>query len=121
MNRKHGQSPDVSRGRKASPTYNSWRTMRQRCNNSRTTGYSIYGGRGIRVCDRWDNFLNFLSDMGLRPLGTSLHRINNDGNYTQCNCKWASPKEQIAQQVGKPKPGAGNRTNHPRGPRKLKP
>ena len=75
--------------------------MRQRCNNPKHKVYEGYGGRGIKVCKRWDisdwkstGFKNFLSDMGERPEGLTLERINNDGNYTPSNCKWASQKEQ---------------------------
>lgn len=72
-------------------TYRTWISMRQRCNNPRDNGYKFYGRRGIRICKRWDSYENFLSDMGERPAGTSLDRINNDGNYEPSNCRWATP------------------------------
>ena len=68
--------------------------MRKRCNNPRTPRYPDYGGRGIKVCKRWDKFDNFLADMGSRPPGMSLDRKNNNGNYTPRNCQWASSAEQ---------------------------
>lgn len=68
--------------------------MRQRCQNPRSVDYPTYGGRGIRVCERWQDFRNFVADMGERPTGKSIDRINNDGNYEPANCRWATPKEQ---------------------------
>lgn len=69
--------------------------MIQRCYNPKATGYAKYGGRGIAVCDRWRySFKNFLDDMGERPKGKTLHRIDPNGNYEPGNCKWATPQEQ---------------------------
>ena len=76
------------------PLYLTWKGMRNRCNNPRTPRYSDYGGRGIKVCKRWDKFENFLADMGEKPPGMSLDRKNNNGNYTPRNCRWATPAEQ---------------------------
>jgi hypothetical protein len=88
----HGQSKING---KPSPTYLSWVSMRQRCYNKNHCAYKNYGGRGIMVCDEWNNnFGNFFSDMGERPEGKSLDRIDNDGNYNKENCKWSTQKEQ---------------------------
>lgn len=76
--------------------YICWLDMKGRCYRPTNQRFSNYGGRGITVCDRWVNsFENFLADMGLKPTPQhSLDRINNDGNYEPCNCKWSTPKEQ---------------------------
>ena len=78
----------------SSKTYNSWKSMKQRCNNPNNPNYHNYGGRGITVCERWSQFENFLEDMGERPEGTSIDRVDVNGNYCPENCKWATDKEQ---------------------------
>lgn len=91
MHFKHGHSMKYVPGRmNVSPTYKSWQSMKNRCRPGKP-----YALRGISVCDRWlHSFENFLSDMGERPEGTSLDRMDNDGNYAPSNCRWASPSEQ---------------------------
>lgn len=76
------------------PLYKTWCKMRSRCRYSGDDRYQYYGGRGIKVCKRWDSFPLFLEDMGERPQGMTLDRINNDGNYTPKNCKWSTRSEQ---------------------------
>jgi hypothetical protein len=75
--------------------YQAWARMRQRCTNKKTKDYVHYGGRGITICERWDNFKNFLNDMGERPEGYSLDRIDNSKGYSPENCRWSSQRQQI--------------------------
>jgi len=81
-------------------TYKSYTSMKDRCLRPSHIAYKNYGGRGIKICQRWlDSFLNFLADMGERPAGKTLDRYpNNDGNYEPGNCRWATAQEQRANQ-----------------------
>lgn len=88
------RSDKFSPEERASPEYRSWRSMLSRCENPSHDAYSRYGGRGIRVCEQWHEFKIFLADMGKRPDGKTLDRINNDGNYEPGNCRWATASEQ---------------------------
>lgn len=81
-------------GMSNTPTYVSWQRMWQRCGYTKDKKYHLYGGRGIMVCKRWSKFENFLSDMGERPPGRTLGRIDPDGNYHPANCAWQTPYEQ---------------------------
>ena len=83
-----------SHGRSKTSTYKIWKGMRQRCQNPTNANYADYGGRGINVCDRWSSFNNFLEDMGERPEGLTLERLENDEGYNPENCVWATRKEQ---------------------------
>jgi hypothetical protein len=77
------------------PLYSTWVSMKSRCYHKSAKSYKYYGGRGISVCKRWrENFIHFARDMGERPAGHSIDRINNNGNYKPDNCRWATPKQQ---------------------------
>jgi len=84
------------------PFYNAWKSMIARCSNPNAKAYKDYGNRGIIVCERWvvkaQGFKNFVADMGEKPQGYSLERIDNNGNYEPSNCKWASKTEQQRNQ-----------------------
>jgi hypothetical protein len=96
---KHGHTA----GGGASPTWRSWNSMMTRCYNERHEHFAEYGGRGIKVCERWHEFANFLADMGERPKGKTLDRYpNGDGDYEPGNCRWATPKEQAANRRASP-------------------
>lgn len=88
-NKVHGHA-----GKKKSATYRVWSSMRERCLSEKHPAYKNYGGRGITVCAEWQSFEAFLFDMGEKPLGHSLDRIDNDKGYSRDNCRWASRKEQ---------------------------
>lgn len=84
----------VIHGKTNTSTFIIWCGMKKRCLNKNDRNYKNYGGRGITMCERWLEFQNFLEDMGERPDGKSLDRIDNNGNYCKENCKWSTRKEQ---------------------------
>lgn len=81
-------------GSTMSATYRSWVRMKVRCTNPNAEQYQNYGGRGITYDPAWEKFENFIADMGERPVGLTLDRIDNDGPYSKTNCKWSSGMEQ---------------------------
>lgn len=88
---KHGDSRLGS----VTAEYKIWITMRQRCSNPRNQKYPDYGGRGIQVCERWNDYTNFIADMGRKPSPHhSIDRVDVNGNYEPSNCRWATPIEQ---------------------------
>jgi len=94
LQREHASIMNKSHGMWGSREYNSWYNMKARCDNPNATEYEHYGGRGITYDPRWGKFENFYRDMGPRPEGTSIDRIDNDGKYNSDNCHWATPIQQ---------------------------
>jgi len=83
-------------GKKKHPLYTTWIEMRRRCRDPRRQAYKNYGGRGIKVCERWQDFWNFVDDVGERPKGHTLDRVDNNGDYGPDNFRWADINTQAS-------------------------
>jgi len=98
----HSAKKDEAGKRIISPTYKTWRSMKARCDYPSVNGYKYYGGRGISYDIRWGLFANFLSDMGERPEGMTLDRIDSDKDYYKENCRWVTPAAQQHNRKDRP-------------------
>lgn len=85
----------ITHGMSRTPTYRIWDGMIRRCNDPKKPEFKWYGGKGIKVCDKWEKFAGFFEDMGVRPEGLTIDRIDSNGDYGPSNCRWISMKENL--------------------------
>jgi len=91
----HASTMNLTHGQSGSGSHRSWLAMRVRCSNSNNKDWEYYGGKGVVICARWDRFENFFEDMGERPEGKTLDRLDPEKAYSPENCRWATPMEQV--------------------------
>lgn len=101
-----GNRGAMTHGWSRTPTYKVWINMKNRCNCPTNPDYKWYGGRGIRICERWKTFEGFMADMGIKPEGKMIDRIDPNGHYEPTNCRWVTPTESRFNQ--NPKGGVPN-------------
>lgn len=104
--------PKTTHGQWRTPEYKVWAAMLKRCRATTGREHKNYSARGITVCDRWIRFENFIADMGKRPDGATLDRINNDGNYEPDNCRWATPLQNHRNRRNTRMVTIGGQTKH---------
>jgi hypothetical protein len=114
----HIALPKGKHHKKSHPSYGSWYSMIRRCTSAKHVAYHNYGGRGITVCERWLSFDAFVEDMGIRPNDHSIERNDNNKGYEPSNCRWATAKEQRANQ--RPRQNHTQRSSHPSRKRNIR-